>query len=263
MDALLLESRQVRLSAAALSLLAEQGCTVFLCDEKHMPSCVLTPFMGHSRQLGVLRQQLALTEPRKKRLWQQLVVRKIGNQSRCLSYAGREEEAAVLARMADGVGSGDSGNLEATAAAYYFPRLFGTGFTRSGEDGRNAALNYGYAILRGCVARTLTVYGLLPCMGLHHRSELNPFNLADDFIEPFRPLVDSYVAELPPEAELTQDVKRALFALPGRELEAGGKRYSASYCAELAVQSLLRSMKEPGEPLQLPELLPQEAEEDD
>lgn len=90
--------------------------------------------------------------------------------------------------------SGDKDNLEAAAAAYYFPALFGTGFTRSADDGRNAALNYGYAILRGYAARCAAVYGLLPWEGLHHCSQLNQYNLADDLMEPFRPVVDLYVA---------------------------------------------------------------------
>lgn len=148
-SALMLESRRATLSAAALSALAQNGTAVFVCDEKHLPCGVLLPYAQHSRQLAAARAQLSLTLPAKKRFWQQLVTAKIDNQAECLALCGKTQEAAFLHSRARAVTSGDKDNLEAAAAAYYFPALFGTGFTRSADDGRNAALNYGYAILRG------------------------------------------------------------------------------------------------------------------
>lgn len=139
-------------------------------------------------QLTVAHAQQTLTLPAKKRLWQQLVIAKIENQAECLALCGKTQEAAFLHSRARAVTSGDKDNLEASAAAFYFPALFGTGFTRSADDGRNAALNYGYAILRGYAARCAAVYGLLPWEGLHHCSQLNQYNLADDLMEPFRRL---------------------------------------------------------------------------
>ena len=110
--------------------------------------------------------------------------------------------------------SGDKDNVEASAAAYYFPALFGEGYTRRNEDTRNAALNYAYAILRGYMARCLTVYGFQPCLGLHHDSELNQFNLADDLMEPFRPVADLYVAaNVAEDAALTPILKGKLVNL--------------------------------------------------
>lgn len=98
--------------------------------------------------------------------------------------------------MSNHVRSGDADNLEATAAQTYFPALFGETFFRAEENGWNSALNYGYAILRGCISRLLAVYGFLPTLGLHHRSTLNPFNLADDIMEPFRPIIDLLVYQV-------------------------------------------------------------------
>ena len=102
--------------------------------------------------------------------------------------------------MAGKVLSNDSDNREAVAAALYFPALFGNGFFRGSDDPRNAVLNYGYAVMRAGIARNLVVHGLEPCIGLHHRSELNNFNLADDLIEPFRPIVDLYVVDAAAES---------------------------------------------------------------
>ena len=123
-------------------------------------------------------------------MWQSIVCAKVVNQASVLRWSGKTVQAATIFKMAERVRSGDPDNVEATAAQRYFPALFGETFVRRNEDGRNAALNYGYAILRGAVARTLAVYGFLPAFGIHHRSALNAFNLADDLMEPFRPLVD-------------------------------------------------------------------------
>ena len=192
-SALLVESKRSTITTAALSYLGQCGCAVYFCDEKYLPCAVLTPFQQHSRALAVLKLQTAATEPQKKRLWQQIVQAKIRNQARCLRLTKKETEAETLLKLASRIRSGDPENVEATAAQRYFPVLFGEHFTRGMENGINAGLNYGYAILRGCIARNLTVYGFLPTFGLHHRSELNAFNLADDLMEPFRVLIDRAV----------------------------------------------------------------------
>lgn len=256
LSALLLESRHSTITTAALSRLGQCGCTVYVCDEKHMPCAVLLPYAQHSRALAALRLQLELGEVLKKHLWQQLVITKIGNQARCLELCGNAPAAAGLRSIAAQVRSGDSTNQEAFAAHRYFPALFGEAFTRSDESGYNAALNYGYAILRGHIARTLAVYGLNPSLGLHHRSELNPFNLADDLIEPFRPVVDLLVRTLVEEdAELTPSIKRMLFNALNLDILSGTQHHSVSYAIERTVQSLLRSLKEQKSLLLLPELL--------
>lgn len=255
-SALLLENRQTTVTAAALSMLGECGCCVFVCDEKHMPNAVLTPFMQHSRQTAVLEQQLNMGEPQRKRMWQAIVKAKIRNQALCLRCSGMEKECSHMLAMAERVRSGDTENMEATAARYYFPVLFGEGFTRARDCGYNAALNYGYAILRGCIARSLSVYGFLPAFGLHHDSSQNAFNLADDLIEAFRPVVDLLVVSImQPEDELTQDKKRLLFNCLNLDILSGEQHHSVSYAIERLVQSLSRAVSEKTAQLMLPELL--------
>ena len=161
--------------------------------------------------------------------------------------------------MARQVRSGDPDNLEATAAATYFPALFGAGFSRGDDCRINAALNYGYAILRGAVARNLVMYGLEPCLGIFHHNELNQFNLADDLIEPFRPLVDLFVASTVPDddGDLTPDIKHQLFNLTNYIVQQNGRRYRTITAIGRSVQSFSRSIQD-GSPLDLPELLPLE-----
>ncbi len=224
-SALIIESRQSTITAAALSLLGECGCCVFMCDEKHTPCAVLTPFAQHSRQLSVMQAQLSMGEVLKKRLWQSIVKAKIKNQAECLKLCGNPAAAEGLCAMAADVRSGDAGNLEAAAAARYFPALFGKGFTRGADNGINSALNYGYAILRGCMARSITVYGFLPAFGLHHQSGVNAFNLADDMMEPFRPLIDLMVyVNFTGGDALSSEGKRLLFNCLNLDILSGGQR---------------------------------------
>lgn len=254
--ALLLENRQITITTAALSRLGQCGCAVFSCDETHLPCAVFLPFCQHSRAPQVLRRQLDMSEPFKKRLWQSLVRQKIQNQAACLALAGKEREADTLRAMAARVRSGDPENIEASAAQFYFPILFGNGFTREQEDGRNAALNYGYAILRGCIARSLAVYGFLPALGLHHRSTLNAFNLADDLIEPFRPLIDLMVfSDISEDDELTPEKKHYLFNCLNLNIRSGKQNHSVAYAVERLVQSLSRAILEEKPELTMPELL--------
>jgi CRISPR-associated protein Cas1 len=221
-----------------------------------MPCAVLEPYLQHSRQHEITRRQLALTVSAKKQLWKQIVSAKINNQSICLELNGHANTARELSFMAKQVRSGDTGHVEGYAAARYFPILFGDSFTRGDDtDMRNAWLNYGYAIVRGCVARTLTVYGLVPLFGIQHHSSLNQFNLADDFIEPYRPLVDLLVAqEATNKSELSPEAKRLLLNLVNYDIKIGGKKYSLTYAIEKTVQSFSSICMGNGKKILLPEV---------
>lgn len=259
-SAVLIESRQVLLSAHAAAALAGHGVTVLFCDDKHLPCAQLLPVNQYCRQRKLLMAQCDIGKPLKKQLWQQIVARKLQNQAACLRLSGREgwEE---LRQMAGRVLSGDSDNREAVAAALYFPRLFGPGFSRGDEaDPRNAALNYGYAILRACIARNLVVHGLEPCMGLHHRSELNNFNLADDLIEPYRPIVDLYVAQHFTEMDevLTPGQKAGLFNLTNYLVRQAGRQYRVMLSIGRACAALADCITEQTPSPELPELIPLE-----
>ncbi len=148
-------------------------------------------------------------------------------------------------------------NTEAVAAAKYFPALFGECFTRESDEFiQNSFLNYGYAVLRGSIARCISSYGLLPELGIHHKSELNSFNLADDLIEPFRPVIDCYVSsKLREKNEMNTDIKSQLYNVLNSEMIIEKKKYPVSFAIELTVQSLVKSYKEGQNRLVLPELL--------
>ncbi len=257
---LMVESRQVSITSATLQKLAEYEVTVYFCDEQHLPSALLLPLNSHCRQLKVLQAQIALTKPRQKQLWQQIVAAKISNQAKCLELL-QNHNYLYLRTLAKQVRPGDPANLEAMAAAFYFPNLFGVNFTRELPCLTNSALNYGYSIVRGAVARNLVTRGLEPCLGIFHHNQLNQFNLADDLMEPLRPLVDLFVAsELKSEdEELTPTIKKQLFNLTNYMLKQGAKRYRLISTIGKISDNFKRALTDKSEILELPELIPLES----
>jgi CRISP-associated protein Cas1 len=204
---------RVTFTLAVAAGLARHGGLLVTCDEKRQPAAMMLPLSTHHLQTERYAAQAQLSVPARKRLWQQIVRAKIAAQARLL--AERTGKDWGLRMMAGRVRSGDGGNLEAHAARIYWPKLLGETFRRSPEgDGVNVVLNYGYAVLRATVARAICAAGLHPTFGLHHRNRYDTFCLADDLMEPFRPLVDNVAARLAPGREgpaiLDRDIKRAL-----------------------------------------------------
>ena len=189
---IVLNHAEITLTHSVLSACGEYGIGLFSSGPTHHPNGVFLPFLPHSRATRILRLQLALGRPAAKRAWQTIIQAKIQSQADCLKLADKPgvERLESLARR---VRSGDPDNLESQASALYFRALFGNDFHRGQPRWINAALDYGYAVLRAAIARGLVAHGFLPALGLFHASEQNAFNLADDLIEPYRPLVDLHV----------------------------------------------------------------------
>lgn len=257
---IMLNHREITLTHPVLSACGEYGIGLFSTGDNHQPNGVFTPFLSHSRATRMLRLQLDIGRPRAKRAWAEIVKAKIANQAACLSMAGKDG-ADRLESYARRVRSGDTGRMEAQAAAYYFPQLFGRSFDRSQETWTNAALDYGYAVLRGAIARGLVAHGLLPSVGLFHASEQNAFNLADDLIEPFRPLVDLHVVRnLRPADADSQDLspadKVALVALLNADVRMPRGQMTVLAAVEQATEALVRLFDAGGEDvLELPRVI--------
>jgi CRISPR-associated protein Cas1 len=230
---------QIRYTQAVLAGLAAAGSVFVACDEKHMPAAMLLPLKTHSLQTERFAEQAQLPRPKRKRLWQQIVRAKILSQARVLAERTGNEYGLPL--LASRVRSGDPANCEAQAARIYWPRLFSDrAFRRSdAESGANACLNYAYAVLRAVVARALCAAGLHPSLPLHHHNRYDPFCLADDLMEPYRPLVDRMVVQLwddrQHEPHLDKEAKKALLeGLLGRFNAAGESRMLFDWVARAA-----------------------------
>jgi CRISPR-associated protein Cas1 len=184
--------RQVTFTSAVIGELADAGAMLVTCDKRFMPAAMMLPLQTNHVQAQRFRFQVALTAPKRKRLWQAIVRAKVRSQARILKEITGSDIG--LGALIPRVQSGDKSNIEARAARGYWLQLFGTDFVRSNpDDPRNALLNYGYAVLRAIVARAICASGLHPSFPLFHSNVHNPFGLADDLMEPFRPLVDRRV----------------------------------------------------------------------
>lgn len=239
---IVLNHREITLTHPVLSACADYGIGLYSTGDNHQPNGVFMPFLQHSRATRMQRLQLSLDKPTTKRAWARIVQAKIQNQARCMELLGTMG-ADRLASYARRVRSGDGGNLEAQASAYYFPQVFGRSFHRSQSGWINAALDYGYAVIRGACARALVQHGMLPSIGLFHSSEQNAFNLADDLIEPYRPVVDLHVAQqhpADPDAELQPADKVALVGLLNVDVVMPRGQMSVLASIEQAAESLAR-----------------------
>ncbi|MGH7935817.1 MAG: type II CRISPR-associated endonuclease Cas1, partial [Chthoniobacterales bacterium] len=253
---LIVSHPQVSFSHAVLSGLAVAGGIFVACNEKHLPVAMLLPLVTHSLQTERFAAQASVALPVKKRMWQDIVRAKIQAQGRLLEE--RIGSDCGLGSFARRVRSGDTGNLEAQAARIYWQKLFsGNGFRRDPDAGGvNACLNYGYAVLRAIVARAICGAGLHPSLGVHHHNRYDTFCLADDLMEPFRPIVDRAVTKLGdlPGADfpLDRESKRALLECLVGRFSAGGESRTLFDWLSRSAASLAAAIEGRGDQLDLP-----------
>jgi CRISPR-associated protein Cas1 len=256
--ALVLSTPQVQFTQAVLAEIASAGGSVVVCDAKHSPAAMVLPLQTHFIQTERFARQAQLSEPRRKRLWQQMVRAKIRAQGRLLEELHNHD--AGIASLAERVRSGDPENIEAQAARRYWPRVFGDPHFHRGRMGpdQNAHLNYGYAVLRAAVARAVCGAGLHPSFGLKHRNRYDPFCLAADVMEPFRPVVDRAVAlwvrEHDPAEPLDSEAKGHLIAAVQARYEAGGEKRTLFDWLARTAASLAYAMEDPEKRIEIAEL---------
>ena len=241
-----LDNKRITITQGVMEALLENNAAVITCNESHLPIGMHLPLVGNTTQTERMRYQIEASLPLKKQLWQQTIVAKIENQAAVLKQM-RGAEVRNMLKWASEVKSGDSENMEARAAVYYWQNAFPMveGFTRSREGVfPNNFLNYGYAILRAVVARALVSSGLLTTLGIHHRNKYNAFCLADDVMEPYRPYVDRLVMELCERygecEELSRELKVELLKIPVLDVMINNKRSPLMVAVSTTTASLQR-----------------------
>jgi CRISPR-associated protein Cas1 len=212
---LLITAQGATITKNCIIALAEHGALVIFCGSNYLPVSINYPIANNYRFAGILDLQINASIPFYKQCWKSVIQTKLINQSKTLVLCGKTDAAARLANLSQQVKSGDIDNREGYGAKIYFPALFGEDFIRDRkEEGINSLLNYGYMVMRASMARALCCAGLLPALGIHHKNVLNPFCLADDFLEIYRPLVDyvvfSIVDKSTTPVTLIPDVKKLL-----------------------------------------------------
>lgn len=245
--AVMATGRAIIYSQPLLSTLCENGIPLIITGANYTPVGIMTPLVGHNRQMAVQQAQINTSKPLEKQLWKTIVQEKIRNQSRVLDMFGMDNR---IKHLPASVLSGDTGNIEGIAARMYFPQLFGSAFLRSHTSpGINSFLNYGYAVLRGAVARMVVGAGLNPSYGIQHHNQLNPLCLVDDLMEPYRPIVDAIVYKMFDGcddwgAELTPDAKRELASVLTHEIKTRSGSSPLITVMQRDVWNFVNSLKE-------------------
>ena len=254
-----LDNKQIVVTHALLSTLAKNNVAVVVCDDTHLPIGLQLPLDGNHIQTERFQEQISASEPLRKQMWQQTVQWKIRNQASVLALQGQENRN--MKKWVLDVKSGDSDNLEARAAAYYWKTIFPSlpNFVRdTNEQGINSLLNYGYAIVRAMMARALVAAGLLPTLGIHHHNRYNAYCLADDIMEPYRPYVDKEVISIMQVdeqiSELTNIHKQRLLLLPFVDVNIDGHRSPMMVAIQTTANSVQRCYSGDSRKIIYPEL---------
>lgn len=249
----IIETHQAQITSAALSALADNTIIVVQCGRNHTPNALLIPMEAHYRQTEIINKQLSIPKPLAKRLWQKIIKAKITNQSIVLDLLGLNGSDLVL--LAKNVLSGDKNNREATAASLYFKNLIPIGGRRNSEY--TPALDYGYSVLRAGIARSTVAGGWLPSIGICHSSRTNPFNLVDDLIEPFRPIIDLLVVKENMIGCLTPNIKTKLASIFEYEVLLPTGKTTVQTAIEVELSTFKASVfKENVNLLHLPTIIP-------
>ena len=257
--AVVVDNQASYLTTPAIHRLTQAGTHILICNEKHVPVSLILPLNTHYHPLTVIRRQIEMSDSFKNALWDKIVKSKIRNQAKVLELCGgKPDKVARIYELAEEVTEGDSGNREGIAAKMFFREMYGSEFVRMNDDGINAALNYGYAIIRSSICKTLCAYGYNCVIGIHHISESNPFNLADDMMEPFRPVVDMWVDDNHEDLMegLTRRQRSELVSLVNDYVMLNGRKMRIRNAMDDYVSSLTTAiLRSKPDALSLPEII--------
>lgn len=257
---LILDHQQITITQALIAKLLANNVALITCDNSHHPTGLLLNLDGNTLQSAKFQAQVEATVPLKKQLWQQTVSAKISNQASLLE--SKRVAVKNLRNLAIEVKSGDGNNHEAQAAAYYWKHLFPDFLEfrreRFGPPPNNL-LNYGYAILRATVARSLVASGLLPTLGIFHKNQYNAYCLADDMMEPYRPFVDRVVTEIVRMngnfLELTPNMKKELLNIPALDVKIRDEKSPLMVAVQKTTASLSKCFEGKQRKIDYPEFI--------
>ena len=255
---LMLDHFQITISHQLIQKMMGNNVVVVSCDAHHLPHGIMLPLYGHTEHSDRIKDQLQASEPLKKQLWKQTVECKIENQKEVLRRLGNYYEPMM--NYQNNVKSGDSTNMEGIAAQHYWKYLISLDFLRQrfGES-PNQFFNFGYAVLRSIVARSIVETGLLPVLGIFHKNKYNPYCLADDLMEPYRPFVDwlvmDWLTKNPEIEELTKEFKAHLLQVATKDVWIDGKKRPLLVAVKTTASSLYKCYKGEKRLISYPELV--------
>lgn len=254
---LVLDNPMISYTLQLLQQCAEQNVAVVFCDNKHMPVSLMQPVSGHSLHSRVITAQASVSEPTKKRIWQEIIKAKLEAQACTLDRCG--VQSGIIRGIAKSVKSGDSDNRESQAALLYWKLLFGKNFKRDPDvEGINSLLNYGYAVVRATVARSIIATGLHPALGIHHHNQYDAFCLANDLMEPFRPSIDLIVWQMQRAGDnptFSKETKRSILEIFESKWVLNDKSTPFIVAIQLFAAGVKKALLEKGNKIKVPVLL--------
>lgn len=258
-NVLLIQTLQAVITTAAVAALAEVHARIIFTGREGQPTCETTGCYPRARTAALIESQVNWDETRKSHLWTKVVSTKLANQVKVAQLCGADPSG--MANEIDKLELNDVTNREAVVARQYFPLIFGDGFSRSDLVPVNAALNYGYALLLSLIDRSVVSRGYLTCFGIHHDNAENGFNLGSDLMEPFRPIVDYWVAQHKIN-DLTPDIKLGLARLLDLEMIFDGRTEILSHVIEKQVGQCLDYLNGEADQVQIKVEVPDEVSSD-
>lgn len=259
LNQIMVHGANIRLSTMDLSILSQNKVALMTLDDRYLPTAIVLPFEGHARQSKLMHAQVKTSSEKYLELWIQIIKCKISNQSRALSIMGLEGAEKIAAYVSH-INEENVDYSESLAAKEYFS-FYHEGFNRRTEDSINSRLNYGYAIVRSAIARKLVEAGFHPTFGIHHDSQLNAFNLADDLIEPYRAMVDLVAHDnIGSNIQLSKTERRELTHVLHNACFIDGIKVNIMCAIDIMVESLKRIVLDGSpEKLKLPTIIPIES----
>ena len=239
---LVIDNYQSNMSVPLINKLTDYNVCTIICGVDHLPKSYILPMNGHFSSSGNIFKQICWDEKRKNDLHAMIVKLKILNQIEILKMNQKNFDVVKkLYEFANSIVSGDKSNREGLAAKMYFRELFGDSFIRFEEDVINAGLNYGYAIFRSLITSIIVAKGYIANIGIFHKGKQNMFNLSDDIIEVFRPIVDDYVyKEMMEEILFKQSHREALIQLTNKKIMIDDKKQTVSNAISLYLDSIFK-----------------------
>lgn len=245
---IMIDNQYTTITARLLNKLTEYHILAVFCDEQHHPNLFCVGLYSHYKVYGMLHKQIKWEQTIKDEIWAEIIRIKIQNQISVLNFYDKDIKVAKKMKAhSSHVEPGDPTNREGLAASIYFKELFYKSFTREREavDTYNAGLNYGYIVLRACIARSVVAHGLHPAFGVGHRNQYNAFNLVDDIIEVFRPIIDYWVYSSLDEGDfLTRECKQNIVKQMSKKVKIGGQHQTVLNAINIFVQSFIRVIEE-------------------
>ncbi len=235
---LIIESNCTSITSTLIMNLVKNKVKIIFCDDQHLPSSQIMSFEDNYHSSKCISEQTKWTSESKGLIWKNIVYNKIKSQYYLMIKNNCNSVNLLQEYMCD-VKDNDITNREGHSAKVYFNEVFALDGRRNSSF-INSALNYGYSILLSAFCRAITSCGYITQIGIWHCNEFNPYNLASDFMETYRVIVDELVLSITSENE--EYFKSIMANVMNAKVKISNKWYYLEDGIMIYVQSLFKAL---------------------